>query len=295
MRLAGGASLGRTGSDGLLDAPTPADLIPPESDPSAVLMGQAAPASPILIVEARNGHALLVPFDVDGQGGGYRGEWGKDVPSVRSAWWSVIGTDRSIYRRDDQIAAWGFLREPDRRSRARFGRTAPGPARERRSGGCPGGRPGDHPPGPSGAYAAELPLAGVAVGSYYLEAVVDGHVASASWIDVGIIHKPAYRLTVTTDRHVVIGGDRVNVTVGAAFFDGQPVPGTPLAIRSDEDEDTILDTVSTNADGTATTALDGAGPVPGGSRVHRCCPPSRPGPRRARSGAMRPSSSSRVP
>lgn len=277
VRLAGGSSLGRTGSDGLLDAPTPADLIPPESDPSTMLGGQAIAASPILIVEARAGHALLVPFDVDGQGGGYRGEWGKDAPSVRSAWWSVIGTDRSVYRRDDQIAAWGFLR-------GRIDGHVPATVELRLVLLANAGQ-ADAPavvrvtthPAKSGAYSAVLRLADVAVGSYYVEAVVDGHVASASWIDVGIIHKPAYRLSVTTDRHVVIGGDPVTVTVAAAFFDGQPVPGTPLAIRSDEDEGAIVATISTDASGVATTGWAAPAPYPEGpASVELSAVPTRP-------------------
>jgi hypothetical protein len=253
VRVAGGRSLGQTGSDGMLDAPTPADLVPPESDPAAAYVTQAAPPSPILIVEARNGHGLLVPFDVDQQGGVYRGEWWKDVPTARTAWWSVIATDRSVYRRDDRIAAWGFLRgRIDGRVPASVELRLVLPANADQA---------DPPavvratarPAPSGAYAAELPLAGVAVGSYILQAIVDGRVASATWLDVGIIRKPAYRLTMTTDRHVVVAGDRVTMTVAAAFFDGQPVPGTPVEIRADTDYDTILETVSTDAGGQATT------------------------------------------
>ena len=253
VRVAGGRSLGRTGSDGMLDAPTPADLVPTESDPAATYLTQAAPPPPILIVEAPNGHALLVPFDVEQQGGAYRGEWWKDIPTVRTTWWSVISTDRSIYRRDDQIAAWGFLRgRIDGRVPASVELRLVLPANDGQA---------DPPvvvratarPAASGAYAAELPLAGVAVGSYILQSVVDGQVASAAWLDVGIIRKPAYDLTMTTDRHVVIEGDRVTATVAAAFFDGQPVPGTPLAIRADTDSDTVLDTVSTDAAGQAAT------------------------------------------
>lgn len=258
VRVASGRSLGRTGSDGMLDAPTPADLIPPESDPAAASVALAASPSPILIVEAQNGHALLVPFDVDGQGGVYRGEWWKGVPTVRSAWWSVIATDRSIYRRDDRIAAWGFLQ-------GRFDGRVPASVELRLVLPANAGQ-ADPPavvrttarPTSSGAWAAELPLAGVAVGSYNLQAVVDGRVASATWLDVGIIRKPAYRLALTTDRHVVVAGDRVTATVAAAFFDGQPVPGTPLAIRADSNPDTILETVSTDSAGRATTGWTGS-------------------------------------
>jgi hypothetical protein len=253
VRVAGGRSLGRTGTDGMLNAPTPADLVPAQSDPAAAYVTQPAPPSPILVVEARNGHALLVPFDVDQQGGAYRGEWGKDLPTVRTAWWSVIATDRLVYRRDDRIEAWGFLR-------GRIDGHVPASVALRLVLPANVDQP-DPPavvvatarPASSGAYAAELPLASVAVGSYILQAVVDGRVASATWLDVGIIRKPAYRLTMTTNRHVVLAGDRVTATVAAAFFEGQPVPGTPLAIRADTNPDAILDTVSTDVSGKATT------------------------------------------
>ena len=253
VRVAGGRSLGPTGSDGMLDAATPPALVPPESDPAATYVAEAAPPPPILVVTARNGHGLLVPFDVNQQGDAYRGEWWKDVPAVRTAWWSVIATDRSIYRRDDRIAAWGFMRgRIDGRVPASVELRLVLPANTDQA---------DPPavvrvtarPASSGAYAAELPLAGAAVGSYLLQAVVDGRVVSATWLDVGIIRKPAYRLAMTTDRHVVVAGDRVTATVAAAFFDGQPVPGTPLAIRADTSYDTILDTISTDASGKATT------------------------------------------
>jgi hypothetical protein len=253
VRVAGGRSLGRTGTDGILNAPTPADLVPAQSDPAAAYVTQPAPPSPILVVEARNGHALLVPFDVDQQGGAYRGEWGKDLPTVRTAWWSVIATDRLVYRRDDRIEAWGFLR-------GRIDGHVPASVALRLV--LPANVDQTDPPAvvvatarpvSSGAYAAELPLASVAVGSYILQAVVDGRVASTTWLDVGIIRKPAYRLTMTTNRHVVLAGDRVTATVAAAFFDGQPVPGTPLAIRADTNPDAILDTVATDVSGKATT------------------------------------------
>ncbi len=75
---------------------------------------------------------------------------------------------------------------------------------------------------------------------------------SRTWIDVGIIRKPAYRVSVVTDRHVVIAGQTVQVTVEADFFDGQPVPATPFAVRDDYD-DTTTTTATTGADGRATS------------------------------------------
>jgi hypothetical protein len=259
VRIAGGPALGRTGSDGMVLAPTPSDLWPTWPPPwgekaAAIEAARAAsPFPPILIVEAPGGHALLVPFDLGQQGSAY-----PDQPwlgwSAPSAWWSVIATDRSIYRRDDRVGAWGFLRgRTDGRVPASVELRLILPANAGQA---------DPPavvratvkPTSSGAYAAELPLASVAVGNYNLEAVVDGQVVSATWLNVGIIHKPAYLLTMITDRHVAVAGDRVTATMTAAFFDGQPVPGTPLAIRADSNADTVLDTVSTDAAGQATTS-----------------------------------------
>jgi len=253
VRVADGPGLGETGADGMLDAPTPADLVPAATVPAAAYVAQAPPASPILIVTAPTGHALLVPFDVYPNGSLYRGQLWLGGPSATTAWWSVLATDRSVYRRDDRVAAWGYLREridghvpasvelrlvlPENTDQADPPTVVRATAR----------------PTSSGAYAVELPLVGVAVGPYNLQAVVDGMIVSTTWLDVGIIRKPAYRLTMTTDRHVVIAGDRVTATLAAAFFDGQPVPGTPLAIRVDTDSNTILETVPTDAAGHATT------------------------------------------
>jgi len=260
VRVAGGRSLGLTGPDGMLVAPTPTDLDPTTGDATAGDTVSAETPSPILVVEAPNGHALLVPFSVAQQGFAYPDEPWLGYPPAPTAWWSVMATDRLVYRRDDHVGAWGFLRgRIDGRVPssvelrlvlpANTGQADP-PAVVRAS----------VTPAPSGAYAAELPLVGVAVGTYYLQAVVDSRVVSTAWLDVGVIHKPAYALTLTTDRHVVIAGDRVTASIHAAFFDGQPVPGTSLAIRADTDYDTVLDTVSTDAAGGATTGWTAASP-----------------------------------
>ena len=280
VSVAGGRSLGRTGPDGILVASTPAELLQPEGDLSTADVAPAVGPSPILVVEAPNGHAVLVPFDVSQQGQVYPYEWGPGGPSDPSGWWSVLGTDRSVYRRDDRIAAWGFLRDRlDGRVPASVELRLILPANTGQA---------DPPavvwatatPTASGAYAAEIPLVGVALGTYYLQAVVEGRVASTAWVTVGIIHKPAYQLTLTTDRHVVVAGDRVTVNLAASFFDGQPVPGTSIAVRAEGgDPSAVLDTLVTDAAGRATTAWT-VPPPPGSTenadRIELSAAPSRP-------------------
>ena len=261
VRVAGGPALGETDADGMLDAPTPADLLPAANVPAAALQGRTPPPSPILIVTAPTGHALLVPFDVGSNGSLYAGQPWLGGPSATTPWWSVLATDRSVYRQDDRVAAWGYLRgRIDGRVPASVELRLVLPANTDQADPPPVVHASARPSS-SGAYAAELPLVGVAVGPYNLQAVVDGRVVSSTWLDVGIIHKPPYNLTMTTDRHVAIAGDRVTATMAAAFFDGQPVPGTPLAIRAFSSSDTIIETVPTDTAGRATitwTASNGS-------------------------------------
>lgn len=250
VRVADGASIGRTGSDGLLVAATPTDLVPATFESATVL--QVAPPSPILIVRAPNGHALLVPFDTDRNGGTYRGEWSKGGPAQSNGWWSLLSTDRAVYRRDDQVETWGFLRQRiDGRVPAKVDLRLILPVNQDQADPAAVVRTVAQPRA-SGAYAASLSLDGVPLGGYVLEALVDGRVVSRTMLEVGIIRKPAYRLSVGTDRHVIIAGQTVHVTVEATFFDGQPVPGTPFILG--DDNETTRPTGPTGADGRTTTA-----------------------------------------
>jgi hypothetical protein len=250
--VADGSSLGRTGSNGLLVTSTPNDLVPSSSSSSAT--APTAATSPILIIRAPNGHSVLLPFDTDRSGGLYRGEWSKEGPAQGGSWWSLLSTDRSVYRRDDRVQAWGLLR---RRIDGRVPTTVD--LRLIRPENQDQGDPAavvrvTARPTASGAYAASVKLDGAALGGYVLEALVDGQVVSRTWLDVGIIRKPAYRLSVTTDRHVIIAGQTVEVTTEASFFDGQPVPATQFSSGVDpEDPTTMTATEPTGADGKTTS------------------------------------------
>ncbi len=53
---------------------------------------------------------------------------------------------------------------------------------------------------------------------------------SASWIGVDIIRKPAFRLSIETDRHVYVARNTVKVTAAATFYDGTPVPALEVGL-----------------------------------------------------------------
>ena len=244
VRVAGGPSIGRTGSNGLLIAATPVDLVPSDAESSATA------SSPILIVETPSGHGLLVPFDTDRSGGTYRGEWSKGGPAQTNRWWSLLSTDRAVYRQDDQIQAWGFLRyRADGRVPTEVDLRLVLPANQDQVDPVAVVRAVAGPRS-SGAYAATLSLRAVPLGDYLLEAVVDGQVVGRTWLNVGIIRKPAYRVSVEPSRHVLLSGETVRATIDARFFDDQPVPATPFAVGEDEDTTT---TDPTGEDGRVTT------------------------------------------
>jgi hypothetical protein len=217
----GGPRVGTTDAAGLMVAKTPDALVPPstQADPR-----KATGASPLMVVTARSGRSVLVPFEISAGTEIYRGEWWKEEPLADESWWSLLATDRTLYRTTDHVNVWGLLRR-------RADRSIPGTVSlriVRAEGEAPPVVATTVNPGGTGAFAATLELSAVAGGTHYLEALVDGHVVARRWLDVGTILKPLYRLTVSTDRHVVASGESVTATTAATFFDDQPVPGLAL-------------------------------------------------------------------
>ena len=110
VTLDGGGVVGRSGANGLVIAATPAGIVPPAvADTGA----EAPPASPILRVTSPAGRTVFIPFGVGGSGDVYRGEWYEKTAPADATYWAVLYTDRGIYRRDDSIDVWGYLRGRD--------------------------------------------------------------------------------------------------------------------------------------------------------------------------------------
>lgn len=246
VALLDGTTIGSAKADGLMVAATPEALVPPsaQTDPAKL---DTAP--PIMVVTAPSGRSVLVPFELTDDTEIYRGEWWKDEPLTDESWWSLLAADRSLYRTTDQVNAWGLLRR-------RADRSIPGTVALRIVSADGDALPvssATASPGTTGAFAATLRLTDAAEGQYYLEALVDGRVVVRRWLDVGIIRKPLYRLTISTDRHVVASGEPVKVTTEARFFDDQAVPGQSLVANCSPDEENPCPSVATNGQGRLTT------------------------------------------
>ncbi len=240
VAIAGGATLGRTGTDGTFMADTPRSLVP---DLGADCH---AGCTPVITVSA-GGRAAFLPATGSNNPDGKDGNdgWWDSSFGGHPQYWELFHTDRTRYRQTDTVNAWGVLRDRDTGK-------VPGRVTIRLvlANADPGSNPPiaqvDAKPRPTGAFVGSLALQDVPEGAYLVEVLTGGEVVSSTYVDVGRILKPAYRLDVVTGRRVYIAGDRIRVTATARFYEGTPVPGVPLRVTGLGDT-----TASTDATGTA--------------------------------------------
>ena len=224
--VVGGSRLGVTDPTGLLLAPTPTALVPP----AEIGKDDRGDPGPLMVVRNPSGQAVIVPFHLPTYGGAYRGEWWSDNRMFDDSSWSLLFSDRALYRQDDAIQAWGFVRNRTdgrvptavelRLIRQDAADLASPPVMARVS----------VAPDAVGAFHGSMTLRDAPIGGYLLQALVDGRVATSEWIEVTVIRKPTYQLSITPDRHAVISGTVVAATLEARFFDGLPVPSLPLRV-----------------------------------------------------------------
>ena len=256
VRLAEGPVLGRTGADGLLVAATPARAY------TATRWDQvAAQLHPVLIVEVPGTGSVVVPLGLD-SGSGYRWErWDPMAGADTSPWMSSLSTDRSTFRRTDSVAAWGIVRDMASGAVPASVRLALSPMGPD-DGWWNGGGDAipvltvDATPSAEGVFDVSLAFADLPLGPYALSLSAGGTTLESQWIEVGVIRKPAYRVTVTTDRRAVMEGDRVPAIVTASFYDGTPVPGLPVDVSFTDENGDATD-VGGHDPTAATTGPDG--------------------------------------
>ena len=227
----GASPLGRTGSDGLLVARTPNELLVDRPETCA----SACP--PVLTVTTGDGNSTILPAITPSGPGFLESSW-TEAPSQR--YWSVFNTDRTRFRPTDSINAWGLLRDRESGKSPASAVIRLAAENEGRVFG-PAVTSINVELGPTGAFAGSIPVKALPVGRYSLAVVVGDEVVETLPIEIGQILKPAYRIELTTGHRVYIAGDRIHLTGRASFFDGTPVPGLPLRLTEFIEEEATTD------------------------------------------------------
>jgi alpha-2-macroglobulin len=243
-----GTRLATSNGDGVAVGKTPAALT---GALSAARPGDVTvrPAAPVVTVTSAAGDSVLVPFGLNGEEAQYIGGSEKSE-AADGTYWSMLFTDRALYRQEDRIDAWGYLRDRDEG-------TVPGSV-EVRLISADGNPTLDRPaiatvtahPNADGAFTASMSLAGTALGPYQVVTVVEGRIVARRWVEVAVIRKPPYRLSLTPDHTAVVTGTAVRWTIGAAFFDGSAAPALEVALSTPDDDRAV-----TTTDGTGKATL----------------------------------------
>ncbi len=223
VSVSGGEVIGHTDADGLLVATTPAAVAVQGAE-----AGSDTAASPIVTVTATDGRAAFLPTDSP-PSDAY--DYGVDVgygTGGDDRYWSLLHTDRLLYRSTDTVNAWGMVR-------LRASGSVP-PRAELRLVATDDGETGAPPPvaiislepDEAGVISGSVALKDAAGGGYGLQLWVEDQLIATTDLQVGTIAKPAYRLELETGHRVYVEGDRIKATVRATFFEGTPVAGVRL-------------------------------------------------------------------
>lgn len=248
VSIARGAPLGATDAAGVLRIATPAALKGSGAD--------GRPAARFIAVRGPDNRRILVPLGLptawyhDGWEGGYDDGYGD-----RANWWLFLKTDRTAYRQTDTINVTGLIKSradrevPGNLELRLRAAESPTEAAIRRVPVTASGR---------GVFTGSIQVRDLPIGFYELDLVVDGRRVASTGLDIALIRKPAYQIDVTTDRHVYLLRDQVDIAADATFFDGTPVPGMELEVSGFERDTRTTTDGAGHATASLRSSLDGA-------------------------------------
>lgn len=221
-----------TGGDGVTFFETPDGLI--ELTPS-VYGYVTSRVVGNMIVTAPDGRRAVIPLADLFNGFRYFGYREYVFTGDASAYWRFLYTDRHLYRQNDAVKFWGFVRPRD-------GAAGPQEVVVEVSGWDYSAASGEYGPvtvaraeissNELGAYMGELELRGVSPGFYTLQALIGDQTVISTYLEVQDFVTPAYDLKVTPSTSAAIEGDEVEFNIEASFFDGTPVPNVELDTSS---------------------------------------------------------------
>lgn len=149
-------------------------------------------------------------------------------------YWRYFRTDRNLYKPDDLVQFWGFLKN-------RNDNTSPSEVTVEISEGrfwpLPGAKMLSYflpliqkplvsvkVPVDNGFFESSFRLPGLSPGNYQITVKYGDDILNSHYIQVQNYVKPAYKMTVEKDKKAIFLDDTVNFTIIPAFFDGTPMP-----------------------------------------------------------------------
>jgi hypothetical protein len=182
------------------------------------------------------------------------------IEHAQENYWRYFQTDRNLYKTDDLVQFWGFLKN-------RYDGTSPEKVTVEIAEGGYWGIPrasflGYFLPfiekplismnisADNGFFEGSFFLPKLSPGGYRISVKVDNEIINSHYINVENYVKPAYKMTVEKDKNAVFIGETVNFTITPAFFDGTPLPSLDVTYNvGGHPFGDIYETAKTGADG----------------------------------------------
>ncbi len=213
--------------DPVSNGPAQNILVEVETDAKHKISGQADENGLVLLktkVE-KNGYITVIH---DGtpvwfSGAGFSAETGEH--SLSHEYYTALYMDRGIYQPGDSIHFWGVVKP---RTNAPVPKTlwvhlTTGPSST---------LSGVEVPLKDGIFSGVLEPGPLLADSYNLTVTdADGEIYTEQYLSVSEYTKPAYRISLTTEKDIYYYGETVNFNVSAQYYDGTPVAGAKLTVN----------------------------------------------------------------
>lgn len=184
--------------------------------------------------------------------------------SLSGSYYAALYTDREIYLPGDEISFWGVVK-------SRTDAPAPETVRASLSTNWPESRlyGVTLDVAEDGTFSGSIRPGALQAGAYFL-AIEDGSGGRylERYLEISEYTKPAYEITLTTDKQIYRFGETVQFHVSAAYYDGTPAAGARLLAQCYEARLSDLPvTLDENGEASFSGVLDPAAIQPGEGRV----------------------------
>jgi len=205
IEIVGREGLGKSGADGLAVFRTPESL--------------RNQVKPEILKITSDDQTLIHRIDPDYYGQGGSGD-------TKSNYWYSFTMDRPIYKQTDEINFWGFLKPKNERASLddlsiKLLSNADSVIEEK-----------SIKLGADGTYSGSFKFSQLPVDFYNIKLYQGENLISQEYLTLQNYVKPAYQITVDTDKKAVFAGETMHFEIKSTFFDGTPVPNLDLTYSS---------------------------------------------------------------